>query len=170
MQPSFCSRLATYQLCLGYGLHLKVLAQKLPEKHDLHEPHRLLSSLDEYKHLRRILRLCTVHIYRNIRKAAVPEVVCNDMRSLVSLSHPDWEGTISRIERDGGQPGISMYSIFSCNTLTLTLNETLTSRLGARQASQQVCIPRHVLGTELYSQGGLAGGRCDEQHYRRPSF
>lgn len=88
----------------------------MPEKHDLHEPHRLLSSLNEYEHLWRILRLCVAHIYRNIHKAVVPEAVRNDMRSLVCLSHPDWEGTISRIEQDGGQPGISKYPILSCDS------------------------------------------------------
>lgn len=110
---SFCCSALEFIVFVGFGLHLKALAQKLPQKYDLHEPHRLLSSLDEYNHLCRILRLCVSHIFRNIRKAAVAETVRDDMRSLVCMSHPDWAGTISRIERDGGQPGTSESVIHS---------------------------------------------------------
>lgn len=48
---------------LGLGLYLQGVAAKLPPQLDLHEPHRNIQDLDEYDHLRRILRLCTVHFF-----------------------------------------------------------------------------------------------------------
>ncbi|KAJ7194417.1 hypothetical protein GGX14DRAFT_576364 [Mycena pura] len=87
----------------GLGLYLKAYAQRLPGKMDLHEE-RPLSSLDEYDHLARVARLCTAHIYRNIRKANVPEGVRNLMRSLVCMQHDSWDETIERIVAEGGRP------------------------------------------------------------------
>ncbi|KAJ7254283.1 hypothetical protein C8J57DRAFT_1237000 [Mycena rebaudengoi] len=90
----------------GLGLYLKAHAQELV-KFDLHEPAQLLSSLDEYDHLGRIMRLCTSHIFRNIKKAAVSDIVRNLMRSLVCMQHPDWDNTVRRIEVEGGTAGIN---------------------------------------------------------------
>ncbi|KAK7026224.1 hypothetical protein R3P38DRAFT_2948380 [Favolaschia claudopus] len=90
----------------GIGLHLQQLAQAMPEKHDLHEPQQLLASLGPYEHLRRIFRLCSVHGKRNIKSCSVPDSVRNLMRSLFCIRHPDWDGTISAIQRDGGKAGI----------------------------------------------------------------
>jgi hypothetical protein len=90
---------------IGLGLHLKELAQQLPAQFDLHQPDRLLSSLTEYEHLHRIFRLCHVHISRNIKSCNVPEGVKNKMRSLVCMEHPNFEGTLCDIERDGGKAG-----------------------------------------------------------------
>ncbi|KAJ7261653.1 hypothetical protein C8J57DRAFT_1634758, partial [Mycena rebaudengoi] len=52
----------------GLGLYLQSEAQKLIGKHDLHEPDRLLTSLNEYEHLARVVRLCIAHFFRNITK------------------------------------------------------------------------------------------------------
>ncbi|KAG6882275.1 hypothetical protein C0993_011282, partial [Termitomyces sp. T159_Od127] len=89
------------------GLHLQALAQQedLRTKPDLHEPHRLLSHLSPYEHLHRLLRLCKVHVFRNIRKCSVPEEIRNEMRGLVCITHHDWEGTIQAIENGGGKAG-----------------------------------------------------------------
>ncbi|KAJ7192674.1 hypothetical protein GGX14DRAFT_546454 [Mycena pura] len=87
----------------GLGLYLRALAQQLPGKYDLAQPTRLLSSLDEYEHLSRVARLCTAHIYRNIRKSNVPESVRNLMRGLVCIEHPDWDNTVERIRVEGGR-------------------------------------------------------------------
>jgi len=89
----------------GLGLHLKSLAAKLPLRNDLHEPHRTLASLDEYDHLRRIFRLCHVHVARNIRDAAVPESVKNKMRSLICMEHNDLRGCLQDIAHEGGKVG-----------------------------------------------------------------
>ncbi|KAK6969673.1 hypothetical protein R3P38DRAFT_3413297 [Favolaschia claudopus] len=59
----------------------------------------------EYDHLFRIARLCTAHIFRNIRKANVPELVRNLMRSLVCIKHPEWDSAVLRIQVEGGIPG-----------------------------------------------------------------
>ena len=90
---------------LGLGLHLKALAAKLPPRNDLHEPHRKLTSLSEYEHLHRIFRLCHVHVHRNIKQAAVPELVKKKMRSLICIEHDDFEGCLQDIAHDGGKVG-----------------------------------------------------------------
>lgn len=74
-------------------------------KYDLHEPDRLLSSLDEYEHLRRLFRLCSVHISRNIKDVDVPEYVKNMMRGLVCVEHDDFEGALVSISLEGGKAG-----------------------------------------------------------------
>ncbi|KAJ7488621.1 hypothetical protein B0H11DRAFT_2406715 [Mycena galericulata] len=71
----------------GLGLYLQALAQKFPDKMDLHEPGRLLASLTPYEHLHRLFRLCVAHIYRNIQKCKVDYPVKQLMRSLVYWVH-----------------------------------------------------------------------------------
>jgi hypothetical protein len=90
---------------VGLGLHLKSLAQKLPERFDLHEPHRLLIELTEYEHLHRIFRMCNTHVARYIRNANVPEAVRNKMRSLVCVRHDSWDETLQAIQVEGGKAG-----------------------------------------------------------------
>lgn len=95
-----------YKCCvLGLGLHLKQVASQLPPRHDLHEPHRLVSSLTEYEHLHRLFRLCNAHVSRNIKKTAVSDSVKQLMRGLVCMEHPDFEGTLRQIEEEGGKAG-----------------------------------------------------------------
>ncbi|KAJ6588090.1 hypothetical protein B0H19DRAFT_921880 [Mycena capillaripes] len=90
----------------GLGLHLWELAQALEGVMDLHEDNRPLSSLTPYEHLLRILRLCVVHVYRRIKACNVSEEVRQLMRSLVCITHSDWEGTIAKIKELGGKPAI----------------------------------------------------------------
>ncbi|EAU88652.2 hypothetical protein CC1G_01025 [Coprinopsis cinerea okayama7 len=89
----------------GFGLFLKLVARRLPDRLDLHEPHRRIQDLDEYDHLRRLVRLCTAHIFRNIQKCAVPDGIKKTMRSLVCMHHADWEGALSEIRANGGKAG-----------------------------------------------------------------
>ncbi|KAF9026394.1 hypothetical protein BDZ89DRAFT_1134819 [Hymenopellis radicata] len=89
----------------GFGLYFIDAAARRPPQYDLHEPLRLITSLTIYEHLHRIFRLCTTHAKRNIRKSKVSESVRNDMRSLMCVRHPDWDGTIRRICEAGGQAG-----------------------------------------------------------------
>ncbi|KAF8076821.1 hypothetical protein FPV67DRAFT_1715254 [Lyophyllum atratum] len=89
----------------GLGLHLQNLAQKQRGKYDLHEPRKLLSDLSAYEHLHRIFRLCTVHGMRNIHDAKVTEDVRDLMRSLICISHRDWDGTVAMIHELGGKVG-----------------------------------------------------------------
>lgn len=77
-----------------------------PGCYDLHEPGRLLSSLSEYEHLHRVFRLCSVHVFRNIKTASVPEEVKNKMRSLVCMEHADFDGTLRDITVEGGKAGL----------------------------------------------------------------
>lgn len=89
----------------GLGLHLQALAEKLPARNDLHEPHRKISSLTPYEHLRRVFRLCHVHVERNIKNVAVPELVKNKMRSLICIRHQNFDGCLHEIEVEGGKAG-----------------------------------------------------------------
>ncbi|KAF4567096.1 hypothetical protein EYR36_010712 [Pleurotus pulmonarius] len=90
----------------GLGLYLKALARELPaSRYDVHEPQRPLSSLDEYDHLRRIFRLCAVHVQRNIQQAGVTDDVKEKMRSLICTYHYTWEDTLEYIRVKGGKAG-----------------------------------------------------------------
>lgn len=76
---------------------------------DLHEPHRLLSSLSAYEHLYRLIRLCIIHVIRNIKSCAVTNEVRRLMRSLICMTHDDWDGTLVEIKRLGGKAGTGSY-------------------------------------------------------------
>jgi hypothetical protein len=96
----------------GLGLHLQTLAQSLPAGTlDLHEPHRTLASLDPYDHLRRLTRLCYVHVKRNIHECKVSPDVRALMGSLLCITHPNWDQTIEKIKTMGGKAATSESSI-----------------------------------------------------------
>jgi hypothetical protein len=100
---------------VGLGLHLQELAKEQPDRFDLHQCERKLTSLTPYEHLHRLLRLCTVHVKRNIRKCAVSEEVRNLMRSLMCMEHDNWEGTLKAIAEKGGKPGAGKSFVSICN-------------------------------------------------------
>ncbi|KAF9561878.1 hypothetical protein CPC08DRAFT_634812 [Agrocybe pediades] len=88
----------------GFGLYLMDVAGRLPlPKHDIHEPHKIVQELDEYEHLRRILRLCTVHFARNIKTCAVDDDTRHRMRSLMCVRHAQWHVTLREIRERGGK-------------------------------------------------------------------
>ncbi|KAK0213592.1 hypothetical protein IW262DRAFT_1301071 [Armillaria fumosa] len=91
----------------GLGLHLQDIAREMgKERRDLHEPGRSLYSLGVYEHLHRILRICEAHITRGIASCAVPNYTVKEkMHSLLCVRHPDWDGAIAYIEREGGAAG-----------------------------------------------------------------
>ncbi|KAK0430244.1 hypothetical protein EV421DRAFT_1666717, partial [Armillaria borealis] len=72
---------------------------------DLHEPHCYLHELSEYDHVHRILWLCTVHILRNILKAKVSEEVKQLMRSLICITHNNFDLAVHNIQRLGETAG-----------------------------------------------------------------
>lgn len=84
----------------------------MPEKRDLHQPWRFLSSLSPYEHLHRLYRLCVVHVKRNIKRCAVSEEVRKLMRSLICMEPDDWDGTIQEIIRLGGKAGAGIFISF----------------------------------------------------------
>lgn len=92
----------------GLGLHLQQVALRYPDKYDLHETNRLLTSLSPYEHLHRLFRLCHAHVSRNIKTRKVSESVKTMMRSLVCVEHIDFEGTIQQIDVEGGKEGQGM--------------------------------------------------------------
>ncbi|KAK0471633.1 hypothetical protein IW261DRAFT_1571923 [Armillaria novae-zelandiae] len=91
----------------GLGLHLQDIAREMgKERRDLHEPGRSLYSLGVYEHLHRILRICEAHITRGIASCAVPDYTVKEkMHSLLCVRHPDWDGAMAYIEREGGAAG-----------------------------------------------------------------
>lgn len=104
---------------------MQQLAHELPAMHDLHEPNRLLTSLDPYDHLRRLVRLCYVHVKRNIQECNVSAEVRLLMRSLLCVTHPDWDQTVYRIQQEGGKAGTSEYESVLCPHTTSSLNSCL---------------------------------------------
>ncbi|KAF8497998.1 hypothetical protein JB92DRAFT_2817464 [Gautieria morchelliformis] len=91
----------------GLGWHLQHLAQHehLRFKRDLHEPAKNLGDLTISDHLHRILRLCQVHVHRNIKTTKVPESVKNIMRSLMCVKHKGWTAALDGICNEGGKVG-----------------------------------------------------------------
>jgi hypothetical protein len=101
----------------------------LHNKLDLHEK-VTLGQLSEYDHLRRIMRLCTIHHNRNIDQGKCSEDVKALMKSLACISHPDWEGTIRDIIQMGGKAALGVYEF---DLLHARLN---LCRLGEFQGKQ----------------------------------
>ncbi|KAK0470828.1 hypothetical protein IW261DRAFT_1425665 [Armillaria novae-zelandiae] len=91
----------------GLGLHLQDIAREMgKEWRDLHEPGRSLYSLGVYEHLHRILCICEAHITQGIASCAVPDYTVKEkMHSLLCMRHPDWDGAMAYIEREGGAAG-----------------------------------------------------------------
>ncbi|PBK69410.1 hypothetical protein ARMSODRAFT_1018827 [Armillaria solidipes] len=91
----------------GLGLHLQAIAQQeIPfSTKDLHEPHRYLHELNEYEHVHRLLHLCWVHVERNIKKAKVTDEVKTIMRSLMCITHTNFDSAIHRIQDLGQSAG-----------------------------------------------------------------
>ncbi|KAL0567432.1 hypothetical protein V5O48_014558 [Marasmius crinis-equi] len=71
-------------------------------KFDLYE-RRLLSSLNPYEHLQRIIRICIAHFFRNIQETHCDKGIQTAMRSLVCVRHQDWDGTVGYIESHGNK-------------------------------------------------------------------
>ncbi|KAF7969704.1 hypothetical protein HWV62_26160 [Athelia sp. TMB] len=88
----------------GIGLYLQAVAKKFPGRRDLHETSRRLDELDAYDHLRRIYRLCTTHVERNIHEVSTPDEIKYKMRSLMCVEHPDFDGCLRTIALEGGKP------------------------------------------------------------------
>ncbi|KAJ7590350.1 hypothetical protein C8J56DRAFT_1048512 [Mycena floridula] len=85
----------------GLGLHLQEIARlEAGNKHDLHQPERALGELGPYDHVRRIIRLCIAHFFRNIHKSKASELAKTKMRSLSCVQHPDLPATIDFLEKD----------------------------------------------------------------------
>ncbi|KAF8588988.1 hypothetical protein K439DRAFT_1333826 [Ramaria rubella] len=94
-----------YFCLVGIGLYLQDRAAEFPLNLDLHQPERHLISLTPYKHLWCCFRLCHVHFKRKIKQCKVSEMVKNLMRSLVCVTHPDFDGTVAAICQQGGKAG-----------------------------------------------------------------
>lgn len=75
------------------------------QAYDLHEIHRPLQTLTDYEHISRLVRLCTVHFFRNIDETGLGPEIRQKMKSLACVQHKDWDGTIKYIEEHGGKPG-----------------------------------------------------------------
>ena len=156
-------------LTKGLGLHLQQLAHELPEKHDLHEPDRLLTSLDPYDHLRRLVRLCYVHIKRNIQECNVSAEVRLLMRSLLCVTHQDWDRTIYRIQQEGGKAGTSEYDalmllITYAGTCLTFLWDWVQDKIRSKFAFAAMCWERSYIPLSIWRAGESNSNLIESVH------
>ncbi|KAI0041139.1 hypothetical protein FA95DRAFT_1473123, partial [Auriscalpium vulgare] len=132
----------------GLGLHLCAVARTVDDRPDFHEPERLLSELAEYDHLRRLFRLCSVHVYRNIKTCAVSESVKQHMRSLVCIQHDSWDETLEIIEREGGRAG----------------NAWLQDKIRSRFAFPGMCWKQSFIPLDIWRAGDRNSNLIEAAH------
>ncbi|KAF9002823.1 hypothetical protein BDZ89DRAFT_1169676 [Hymenopellis radicata] len=134
----------------GFGLFLQARAQTEPyqNKYDLHEPHRLLSSLGPYEHLWRIHRVCSIHMRRNIQVIAVPEHVRNMMRSLICVRHDSWNETIQAIRDEGGRAG----------------QDWVANKIDSKFAFEGVCWQKSFIPLDIWKAGDRDDNMIEESH------
>ncbi|KAJ6593005.1 hypothetical protein B0H19DRAFT_909722, partial [Mycena capillaripes] len=134
------------------GLHLVAQAAELPPTQmDMHESWRTLHSLGPYDHLRRVYRLCKVHNFRNIRTCAVPDPVCQLMRSLACISHPDWDGTLAKIMADGGNRPQQHFSTLS--HFTTTYLDWVRDKESSKFAFPGICWEKSFIPLPVWNAG-----------------
>ncbi|KAK7053091.1 hypothetical protein VNI00_004412 [Paramarasmius palmivorus] len=88
----------------GIGEYLQHIAP--PHRHDLHQPTKLLTELGPYDHLKRLIRVCVAHFYRNIQETHCAPDVQTAMKSLACFEHADWEGALTYIRTKGDRKAI----------------------------------------------------------------
>ncbi|KAF7968248.1 hypothetical protein HWV62_31541 [Athelia sp. TMB] len=152
----------------GLGLHLKSLAAALPQwKCDLHEPERPLSSLSEYDHLRRIFRLCSVHVERKIDACHVPESVKRKMCSLICVTHPDFEGTIRNIAREGGKKGAGDHFVtehITYRTLIHSFSDWVQDKIRCRFAFPGICWEKSYIPKVIWQAADSTTNTLETLH------
>lgn len=151
----------------GLGMYLVRVARRLPLRADLHESGRLIQDLDEYDHLRRFLRLCENHFFRNILKAQVPDYVRSDMRSLVCIEHQSWDATLKRIETVGGKAGKGQCQgtpIFSANPSRL-FTDWLNDKVRAKFVFPAICWEKSFIPREVWQVGDRTTNIIESVHY-----
>lgn len=141
------------------------MARSLPDRYDLHEPDRKLYDLDEYDHLRRLFRLCLVHIYRNIRTCPVSELVRNLMRSLVCMEHHDWDGAIATIQREGGKPAIGalIQTQITCSGSYCT-TDWVHDKVRSKFAFPAMCWERSFIPRTIWQVGDSTSNVIETLH------
>ncbi|KIJ69922.1 hypothetical protein HYDPIDRAFT_78824 [Hydnomerulius pinastri MD-312] len=139
----------------GLGLHLQWVARRIPDHFDLHEPARLISTLDEYDHLRRVFRLCSVHVYRNIKTANVEESVKSLMRSLICMEHPDVAGTLEKIEQNGGKSGAGECWVdwLELALMLLCTKDWVQDKVRSRFALAGICWAKSFIPRVVWQNG-----------------
>lgn len=146
------------------------LAQAFPERYDLHEPDRLLSSLDPYEHLRRIFRLCNVHVARNIKLAKVSNFVKVMMNSLVCVDHPNFDGTLDRIRNQGGKVGSGQDIIYHC-MVTEHLAEScqfldwVHDKIRSKFALPGICWKKSYIPIDIWRAGDNTSNVIESLHF-----
>ncbi|KAG2110340.1 uncharacterized protein F5147DRAFT_772592 [Suillus discolor] len=88
---------------LGLGMYCVQLSRSISTS-CTHEPHRRVSDLGPYDHLRRFYRLCVAHFKRNVHalRTHVLDEVYSAMLSLATCEeHPDIQRTFNTIRRGG---------------------------------------------------------------------
>lgn len=156
-------------MALGLGLHLKSIAQDLPiDCYDLHEPHQLLAQLDEYDHLRRVFRLCAVHVFRNIKTTAVDEPMKKIMHSLICVEHPDFAGTLKRIESTGGKAGSGimwfLFLWYIYRLICYNFSDWVQDKLRSRFALPGMCWEESFIPRVVWQNGDSNSNVVESLH------
>ncbi|KAJ7596417.1 hypothetical protein C8J56DRAFT_1040671 [Mycena floridula] len=133
----------------GLGLYLQDLAQDMPFVRDLHEPERLVASLSPYEHLHRIFRLCVVHIHRYIRSCKVPDSVRDVMRSLICITHPNWNAALAKIKRDGKKAG----------------EDWIKNKINSHFAFEGMCHEKSFIPLPVWQAGDSTSNVIESVHY-----
>ncbi|KAJ7083296.1 hypothetical protein B0H15DRAFT_785085 [Mycena belliarum] len=132
----------------GLGLHLQKIAASLPKKRDLYETNRFIQDLSPYEHLHRIYRVCTVHYYRLVQLAAVPEQVRWLMRSLVCLEHANWQTTLDEISARGGK----------------VAQDWLNNKLSSGFVFEGICWEKSFIPLEIWNAGDSNSNLVESVH------
>ena len=157
------------QLVILIGLHLMKLAQVLPEQYDLHELHRLLSSLDPYEHLHCVFHLCSVHVAWNIKQAKVSNPVKVMMNSLVCIEHLNFDGTLEKIKTDGGKVGSGQDIILQLlNILLNNFQKYLAwvhDKIHSKFALPGICWQRSFIPIDIWQAGDNTSNVIESLHF-----
>ncbi|KAK1230498.1 hypothetical protein PQX77_006426 [Marasmius sp. AFHP31] len=137
----------------GIGEYLQAIAPK--QERDLHEPNRLLTDLNPYGHLRRILRICIAHFYRNIQECHCDQELKERMRSLACFRHSSWDETLDSIEREGNKKAKGKESERGSLSLAILKGkfirtDWLGDKLSSKFAFPALCWERSFIPSEIW--------------------
>jgi hypothetical protein len=120
---------------------------------DLYDPLRPLSSLSPYEHLHRILRMCTIHVCRRIKALSVPEEVKTLMRSLICITHENWDYTLSQITLLGGKAAVGTQILQSFYPLTHIRLDWVNDKFSSHFIFQGICWEKSCIPLPVWQAG-----------------
>uniref|UniRef100_A0A0W0G0T6 Uncharacterized protein n=1 Tax=Moniliophthora roreri TaxID=221103 RepID=A0A0W0G0T6_MONRR len=135
----------THKTCLA--MHLQKIAETRPG-YDLFKPYQHLSGLSVHNHLHRIFCLCRIYFQRNIKESNALKAIKAVMSSLACLRHPDWDGTLETIRREGGRAGI----------------DWLENKIQSKFALEAVCWEKSKIPCYIWCTGDSNNNMVESTH------